>query len=512
MIMDFFERAFSRKGGVSFFFFLIFIPSLFAQKGGEGKPGKSGGQEGKVINGFYDQKVFYHPKSGPYLETYITIDGKTLHYEKGKDGKARSKVRITSTIKRGDSVATTDTVVYRGPSPEGKKKVPNLVDVNRFFLDSGLYKVKIHLEDLNADTVKKFTIRSSSFVPHFDRDSVMFSDIQLLQSYQKTEKKDRYYKAGYRLIPYVQGIYPKELKKLKFYVELYNSDRFFADSAHFAVNYYIYDLDRHQKMKQFQGVKVEEPQDLIPYLISFDIDELSGGNYSLIFEVRNSDNEVVTDHAVYFQRKQPKQKRKESILAQKVEGSFVSEMNDMDSLRMYTRSLIPKADPVESDLIKNQVDVMDEETLKRFFYGFWVERNEKEPAKEWFQYKKLVDLVNERYGGTYQKGFETDRGRVMLQYGKPDRLVERKNKPHSYPYEIWQYYKIGQFSNKKFVFYDADLAGNDYRLLHSDMPGELKNRRWKRQLQDRQNIMDNVDQENPRQHYGREVDELFRNP
>ncbi|MFB6259078.1 MAG: GWxTD domain-containing protein [Flavobacteriales bacterium] len=155
---------------------------------------------------------------------------------------------------------------------------------------------------------------------------------------------------------------------------------------------------------------------------------------------------------------------------------------------------------------------MNLSTMKQFFYSFWVTRNKRDPEKEWLAYKKLVDHVNEEYGGTYEKGFQTDRGRVMLQYGKPDRIVERKNKPHSYPYEIWQYYEIGNFTNKRFVFYDTDLSGNDYSLLHSDMPGEIRNRRWRRHLQDRQNVMDKVDEEGVRDHYGREVNDNFKNP
>jgi hypothetical protein len=141
-----------------------------------------------------------------------------------------------------------------------------------------------------------------------------------------------------------------------------------------------------------------------------------------------------------------------------------------------------------------------------------VSRKEEEPAKAWRQHKRLVDRANEEYEGTYEHGFQTDRGRVMVQYGEPDRIQKRTNKAHSYPYEIWQYYEIGRFTNKRFVFYDPDLVGNDYRLLHSDMPGELRNRRWRRDLQDRQNVMDDVDEERPRDHYGREVDDLFRNP
>lgn len=78
------------------------------------------------------------------------------------------------------------------------------------------------------------------------------------------------------------------------------------------------------------------------------------------------------------------------------------------------------------------------------------------------------------YGNNFQDGFETDRGRVYLKYGAPSTHVVRENSPSEYPYEIWTYNKIGKYSNKRFVFYNPDLTNGAYRLLHSDVLGELK--------------------------------------
>jgi hypothetical protein len=65
-----------------------------------------------------------------------------------------------------------------------------------------------------------------------------------------------------------------------------------------------------------------------------------------------------------------------------------------------------------------------------------------------------------------------------LKYGPPNAKIQRPNEPEEYPYEIWQYYKIENFSNRRFVFYNPSMVGNEYVLLHSDMPGELFNNRW----------------------------------
>ena len=78
--------------------------------------------------------------------------------------------------------------------------------------------------------------------------------------------------------------------------------------------------------------------------------------------------------------------------------------------------------------------------------------------------------------------------------------------------QIWRFDKIGVFSNKRFVFYNPDLVNRAYRLLHSDMLGEIKNPAWPRELSKRSTGNGNVD--NPNQnvldHWGGNSDELFR--
>ena len=128
------------------------------------------------------------------------------------------------------------------------------------------------------------------------------------------------------------------------------------------------------------------------------------------------------------------------------------------------------------------------------------------------KYKKQVDFVEKVYGNNFQEGFETDRGRVYLQYGAPSNIVAREASPSEYPYEIWTFNKIGVFSNKRFVFYNPDLVNRAYRLLHSDMIGELKNNSWPQILSKRNTVNGNID--NPNQnnvdHWGGNSNEYFR--
>ncbi|HPG73539.1 MAG TPA: hypothetical protein PLM49_04550, partial [Bacteroidales bacterium] len=57
-------------------------------------------------------------------------------------------------------------------------------------------------------------------------------------------------------------------------------------------------------------------------------------------------------------------------------------------------------------------------------------------------------------------------------------------------------------NNKKFVFYNTALAGEEYELLHSDVKGELRNPNWERLLSKRNTSIFNFDQMNSDDHWG----------
>lgn len=489
--------------------FAFFFPLTVLAQEKEEEP------EEKQVTGYFDQGVFYSPGAGtPFFETYVRIDGSSLNYEKDANGVNRSKLEVTVIVKDEDSIVDFDKTLTEVPPPTDSSQLLDMVDVKRFALEPGYYGVKVQLKDLHADSVREFSIHSEVALPDHKMDSLLFSDIQLVSDFQKSTEQSAYTKSGIRLIPYAAHYFPPKVEELSFYSELYNSKELLGDTGKFVLRYYLYDRDRKKVMSDYHQQKLRKVEEVAPLMARMGIEELPTGNYDLVLEARDMDNELLTRRSTFIQRHGEKGVDEERLLKErdKLEDSFVSEMNDEDSLRMYIRSLAPVSNTIEKDLIRNQVEVMDMETMKRFMFGFWHERDPERPEQKWKEYKMRVDHVNDEYGGSYKLGFDTDRGRTVLKYGRPDQIVERKNKTHSYPYEIWQYYKIGNYNNKRFVFYNTDLSTQDYDLLHSDMPGELRNRRWRRDLQDRQNVMDDVDQEDVFDHYGREVDDIFRNP
>jgi GWxTD domain-containing protein len=109
------------------------------------------------------------------------------------------------------------------------------------------------------------------------------------------------------------------------------------------------------------------------------------------------------------------------------------------------------------------------EKIKR---GFWLERSHGDTAiseameREFY---KRVDAVDEQFGTTFISGWRTDRGRIYILYGKPDRIENHINSlnagraENSSPYEVWYYTSL----KLRFTFTDEFRDGN-YRLVKTD--------------------------------------------
>jgi hypothetical protein len=137
-----------------------------------------------------------------------------------------------------------------------------------------------------------------------------------------------------------------------------------------------------------------------------------------------------------------------------------------------------------------------------------------DPAGEWAKYYEKVKYVNKQFTSYTKKGYETDRGRVYLQYGgAPNQRVISPLTPTNYPYEIWEYYRLPDGEvDKKFVFYESSLSTNDYELLYSDARGEIQTPQWQLVLNSRSGQFNNVDQTNIPDVFGENTLDDFSNP
>ncbi|MEW5795706.1 MAG: GWxTD domain-containing protein [Candidatus Zixiibacteriota bacterium] len=132
--------------------------------------------------------------------------------------------------------------------------------------------------------------------------------------------------------------------------------------------------------------------------------------------------------------------------------------------------------PVEKRALVGLTDDGKREFAKRF----WEERDPDPttplPENRLEMYERYVycnNFFSVEEGKT--DGWYTQRGRIYMTYGPPDKLDDYSHPTSGHPVQFWWYYELKE--GKVFVFQDEDGFGN-FNLVHSTMEGEMFDKRW----------------------------------
>jgi GWxTD domain-containing protein len=462
---------------------------------------------GQNIEAYFSLSRFNIPEERPFIDVFISFNARTVAYNKGK-----ANIESTILIKNGNHIVDFRKTQIKSELLNEDSIPIDFLDVQRFSLKNGKYTIEILLRDLNllnADTIKI----SYPFDLFFGGFHIEISDIELVDRLEKSDETNLFTKAGYQVIPYVSDYYNSSRNEIIFYAEVYNTDSKIGKGNKYLVVAQIASSG-DEIISSYRKMIREESADVNVVLNKFDISELYSGNYQIQIEVRDKENKLLQTKSFPFYRNNP-MPMSELLLPDSVfngEVLFTEVIVERDVLMEYIKSMWPRADRLERNIIDNQIPGSSTEVLQQFMYAFWYKRDDKNPQNAWDEYHDLVEIVENLYSTQIRKGYETDRGRVFLQYGKPNKLVAIPVEPNAYPYEIWQYYHVENFNNIKFVFYNKDLSTNDYVLLHSDMPGEIYNRRWNIELHSRVDPMNVIDDNSTDPHYGGHSKDFYENP
>lgn len=434
-----------------------------------------GTSSGQNLRAYLNYAVFNTPDNQPYIETYLNVNGQSIQYVPLANGNWQGQLNIQIIFRLNDSIV--DFAKYSLFSPEEVDTVTraNMLDVQRYALPEGHYKMYLNLVDNNRllDTVSSIV----EFDVDFHESDMEFSDIELLSSYTKggTGLME---KNGYTMIPYVFNYFPQDENQLSFYAELYHS-KTKLEGQPYLLTYYIRPFEVNKKLDQYYKMKKTNPEEVNVLMSSFDISQLPSGNYLLVLEARDRNNDLMAQKELFFQRYNSNTAFNiNSLIVLNTNNTFAGQITSRDTLIQFIKYLQPISTDVEKQYVESQLLTADVITLQKYFLHFWTERDKMSPEKAWADYYLLVRQVNNDFKAVSRQGYETDRGRVYLQYGPPSVVSQNYNEPAAYPYEIWQYYQLGDQHDKKFVFYAHDQVTNDFQLIHSNAIGELNNYRW----------------------------------
>jgi GWxTD domain-containing protein len=448
----------------------------------------------------------------PYLETTLTVKGNSVKYAANDAGKYQASIEVFIAIYKDDQIHFADRFNLLSPETEDSVGAKfNFLHQLRIPITNGDYALELSIND-NHRSLEKVSARDTLNI-HFASDSVCFSDIQLIERAEKSDKNDMFHKGGFILMPYLADYYPAEVQKMTFYTEVYKTLDILGEGKKYVIQYFVVDAESGKKLENFGGFKKMGSSMVNAILSELDISELSTGQYRLVVEARDEENVLLASKSAIFARYNPYTTiEPDKIVSIITEGSFAEQYANADSLAEHMRCISPIASPRENSFAERLIQEKNLQNMKQFFLAFWKNRSPENAAKAWEKYYLEVRKVQLAFGTSILKGYMTDRGRVYLQYGPPDNRTQSLREPSAYPYEIWQYYKINNQSNRRFVFYNPDLVTNDFALIHSDAVGEIMNDQWMFLIMKRDTQTNDIDAMDADPHYGSQLRQNFMTP
>jgi GWxTD domain-containing protein len=447
---------------------------------------------------FFNYKVYYTPDQTPYVSTMLQFSSGSFKYQSLDNGALQTTVEITQIFRLNDSIVMADKYELNSPVM-ADSVVEDFFDVQHYGLDPGIYNYELIIKDLVSG--EEVTGEQSLEINIFDNSKIQLSDIEFIQTAYQSTEENNFVKNGFFLLPYMTNYFPPEMNKIAFYLEIYNTISILGDDEKFLLTYSISDFDTGKDLEGIFQFKRLSTAPVIPVIGYLPISEVPSGDFTLLFNVINKDNDTIFSKDLFFQRRSDIKNEYVSIDNIAIDEEWMTQV-PRDSIPYFLGSIMPISPKYEYETIRKMLKTDDTTSMEKYFFAFWKKTAPENTAREWQKYRHQIYYCEALFGTQVKHAYETDRGRVWLKYGAPNQFIDRPNEPSAYPYQIWQYYRIGKRSNVKFIFYSPSLVTNDYPLLHSNMLGELQNYRWQNDLYKRDAPSYNLDDPGGSVHYG----------
>ncbi|SFB83787.1 GWxTD domain-containing protein [Flexibacter flexilis DSM 6793] len=447
------------------------------------------------------------------LEVYLQFDAATLRLKPDAKKQFQGKVNVAVWVQDSSRTFFADKFEMTTPTAADtlsfKKNLLNTI--KRIPLPNGKFTLHLLASDPNShDTA---ALRAQLPVElNFNNKNLNFSDIQLLDKYEKATAKSVIVKHGMELWPQVQGFYPAKQHQISFFVELYNATKVLGDTASFALAYAVRKNGTYKNIPELTRILYKKAQATNVFFGTLDVSNLPSGNYDLVVEIIDGNRKMLVQQSKFFQRSNPKADAGLDIAAnsESVSGTNVNYGEDFTSklkpedLKDYLRALEPLANRQENASIIALSNGGNVVAQRKYLYDFFRRRNPESPTKAFIEYAQRIAVAEEKYSTKTMKAYETDRGRIFLKHGPPNQIenefTDRKRTSHLEisslpPYEVWYYYAIEERNqtNVEFAFVQTSLGNNNYKLLHSTAIGEFKNTDWRTALEKKATNSNNFD-------------------
>ena len=437
---------------------LLPVPSLFAQ-GGEQPLAR------------LDHALFVNPKGQVYCEVYIRIPAQSLTFKRTDRVYYQAKALVALELQRNKETH------YQKQYMISSTKVKDTTQASFVLTDqreiplhsTGKYELTFTLVD-SYNRKNQATARQVIHNPVENVKQPLISDIKRLDTIYPSRLPSRFGEGAYHMPPLATSKVSPGTQWLYFYAELYNADKLNLRGSEVPITVTVsHRGDTLTSRKQFF-----KPKPLVKVLAKIQADRLKAGPNKLTFTgPETKKRHLTTGISIRMPYRHPSDTLSlQETLAQR----------STDTLLKFLEWMRATARPHEADKMALLEKNVNKDSLIHFTTRFWKKRNPKRPLQAWQAYKADVAYVNDHFTNPLYKGYESDRGRVYLQYGPPNTVQRSRDDPNTYPYEIWHYFTTQKQSNVRFVFYSTSILETEFVLLHSDAIGEISNPQWQKKL------------------------------
>ena len=467
----------------TYFLILAFLPVILLA------------QSGKV--GFFMDLCKFQdiPSKKTITEIYFSVDGTSIVNKKLEDGYYHASVIIDWSILELTDV---DSQFVRGnklvldwpkghwPSDTSESSIKkSLFYMQKLDLPAGEYLLQAIVEDQYSAVSTKTMAIYEFVVDEIKEGEFAFSDIKWIAS--ELPRDGRITRDDF--LPLVTNDAFINADSIVFLQEIYNIDRLINDKRFF-IRSRIYKGD--DLLYNYDKISPKTPLSINAHKQKFYIRDLKSNTYYLQVEVVNDKNiPIKTYRKKFFVYNSRIEMEMENFSRQ---TDIFNEYSE-EQLDYYLKTLSYFATTQELNFISA---LKDYDQKKNYLYSF-LEKRKNNPNQKvlnlWQGHLAALKYVNTNYKSALREGWETDRGRVFLQYGIPNDIQRFPAERGLVPYEKWYYDRLGVQTNVIFVFFDQDLASNEYPLLHSSKYGEISNPRWQSQLTDKGRVPGLIDYE-----------------
>jgi len=350
--------------------------------------------------------------------------------------------------------------------PGLNERLVSMVQQSRFLLTRGSVVFTATITDLSS---KQVYVSTKNVIIRKIHDSYLSTSDLILCTFLKREKEfdeGSINRNGITITPNPSSVFGLGRPMLYTYGELYG---FNNDNGTYTLNYKIYNQQGKELIHRGPFIK-NKPGESSVETFGMNIMGLLAGRYRLRLDIQDDQTEKNTfiDREFFVVKEQPVDfKSNITIILDAMEND---ELNDFLDIVGYFMTESELQTLIKSDRIEQIVQIanffeqrdFDSETSQNEFYN---------------RLNKYLAIADQQFSTRNFLGRNTDRGRVLILYGRPKDIESYNANEERLSYEIWHY----DDSDKGyvFIFINKEDGSGMFEQIHSSHPNEFRNYRWK---------------------------------